>query len=154
MGRRLVLAVAVLVSGAFLLSSAAVAQQGLPPGSLVISVLVEKRVLQLPDGPFFWRIENYPTLAHAQAAAGLWGLAAEFEGKVWLFRLAPRVGHQWAVVRLLKLDHSRRWSHRSISFGSTHPVAPSAAQPSYTLIQGPKGSTCLRERFACGLPNG
>jgi|SRR5712692_2016711 quercetin dioxygenase-like cupin family protein len=92
MGRRLVLALAVLISGVFLLSSAAVAQQGLPPGSLVIRVLVEKKVLQLPDGPLFWRIENYPTLAQAQAVAGLWGLAAEFEGKVWLFRLGPASG--------------------------------------------------------------
>jgi hypothetical protein len=92
MKRRLVLAVVVLVSAAFLLSSVAVAQQALPPGSLVIRVLVEKRVLQLPDGPLYWRIENYPTLAQAQAVAGLWGLAAEFEGKVWLFRLGPSSG--------------------------------------------------------------
>ncbi len=92
MGRRLVLALAVLISGVFLLSSAAVAQQGLPPGSLVIRVLVEKKVLQLPDGPLFWRVENYPTLAQAQAVAGLWGLAAESGGKVWLFRLGPASG--------------------------------------------------------------
>jgi len=92
MGRRPVLAVAVLLSGAFLLSTTAVAQQGLPPGSLVIRVLVEKKVLRLPDGPLYWRIENYPTLAQAQAVAGLWGLAAEFEGKVWLFRLALASG--------------------------------------------------------------
>jgi hypothetical protein len=91
MGRRLVLAVAVLVLGTFLPSPAAVAQD-LPPGSLVIRVLVEKRILQLPDGPLFWRIENYPTLTQAQAAAGLWGLAAEFEGVVWLFRLGPASG--------------------------------------------------------------
>ncbi len=92
MKRRLIGVVAVLVSGLFLLSSTAVAQQGLPPGSLVIRVLVEKRVLQLSDGPLFWRIENYPTLAQAQATAGLWGLAAELEGKVWLFRLGPASG--------------------------------------------------------------
>jgi hypothetical protein len=91
MGRRLVLAVAVLVLGTFLPLPAAVAQD-LPPGSLVIRVLVEKRILQLPDGPLFWRIENYPTLTQAQAGAGLWGLAAEFEGAVWLFRLGPASG--------------------------------------------------------------
>lgn len=92
MGRRLVLAVAALVSGVFLLSSAAVAQQALPAGSLVIKVLAERKVLQLPDGPLFIRIENYPTLAQAQAVAGLWGLAAESGGKVWLFRLGPASG--------------------------------------------------------------
>lgn len=92
MGKRLVLAVAVLVLGTFLLSPAASARQDLPPGSLAIKILVEKKVLQLPDGPLFWRLENYPTLAQAQAVAGLWGLAAEFEGKVWLFRLGPASG--------------------------------------------------------------
>ncbi len=92
MGRRFVLAVAVLVLGTFLLSPAAVAQQGLPPGPLVTRVLVEKKVLQLPDGPLSWRIENYPALSQAQAVAGLWGLAAEFEGKAWLFRLGPAGG--------------------------------------------------------------
>ncbi len=90
MERRLVLALAVLVSGAFLLSPTAVAQQ--PAGSLAFKVLVEKKLLQLPDGPLFWRIENYPTLAQAQAVAGLWGLAAESGGKVWLFRLGPASG--------------------------------------------------------------
>lgn len=92
MGRRFVLAVAALVSGVFLLSSAAVAQQALPAGSLVIKVLAERKVLQLPDGPLFIRVENYPTLAQAQAVAGLWGLAAESGGKVWLFRLGPASG--------------------------------------------------------------
>src|SRR3990172_6220161 len=53
MGRRLVLAVAVLVLGPFLLSLAAVAQV---PGTLVIKTLVDKKALQLPDGPIFWRI--------------------------------------------------------------------------------------------------
>jgi hypothetical protein len=89
MGRRLVLAVAVLVLGTFLLSPAAVAQVA---GSLAIKTLTDKKVLQLPDGPIFWRIENYPTLAQAQAVAGLWGLATELGGKVWLFRLGPASG--------------------------------------------------------------
>lgn len=97
MARCLVCAVAVLVVGTALSSPTAVAQQGLPPGTLTIRVLAEKRVLQLPDGPLFWRIENYgdatvSNLAKAQAVAGLWGLAAEFEGKIWLFRLGPPSG--------------------------------------------------------------
>jgi len=41
-------------------------------------------------GPLFWTLENFPTLAQAQAAAGPTGLAAEIAGKVWLFTLAPK----------------------------------------------------------------
>jgi hypothetical protein len=91
MGRLLVLAVAVLVSGAFLLSSAAVAQQTLPPGSLAIKVLTEKKVAALPAGRprLYWRLENFPSLAQAQAAAGPMGLAVESAGRAWLFTLGP-----------------------------------------------------------------
>ena len=66
---------------------------------------MEKKVKQLPEGPLFWRIENFPTLAQAQAAAGAetWNpdtvtyqpstaLAAEVAGKVWLFTLGPKGG--------------------------------------------------------------
>ena len=94
MERRLVLAVAVLVLGTFLLSSAAVAQQALPPGSLVIKVLAEKKVALLPVGRpgLYWRLENFPSLAQAQAAAGPTGLAAESAGRAWLATLGPKGG--------------------------------------------------------------
>jgi hypothetical protein len=100
---RLVSAVAVLVSTAFLLSSVVVAQPALPPGSLVTKVLTEKKVLQLPDGPLFWRMENSPTLAQAQAVAGLWGLAAESGGKVWLFRLGPASGSSAGGAKVARI---------------------------------------------------
>ena len=57
-----------------------------------IKPVAEKKVQQLPPGPLFWRIDNFPTLAQAQAAAGPTGLAAEVAGKVWLFTLGPKGG--------------------------------------------------------------
>lgn len=59
---------------------------------LVIKPLAEKKVAELSAGPLFWRIENFPTLARAQAAAGPWALVAESAGKVWLFTLGPAGG--------------------------------------------------------------
>ncbi len=79
----------VLICGLFILASTTTAQQ---QQALVTKALAEKKVLQLPDGPLFWRIENFPTLSQAQSVAGLWGLAAESGGKVWLFRLGPASG--------------------------------------------------------------
>jgi len=76
-----------LICGAFLFVFTVEGQQQ-PP--LAIKALVEKKVSQLPDGPLFWRIQNFSTLAEAQAAAGPWGLAVEAGGKVWLFKLGPR----------------------------------------------------------------
>jgi quercetin dioxygenase-like cupin family protein len=71
----------------------------------VVKPIAEKKVKQLPDGPLYWRIENFPTLAQAQAAVGpdRWNpntvsydaatsLAAEVAGKAWLFTLGPKGG--------------------------------------------------------------
>lgn len=57
-----------------------------------VKSVAEKKIAQLPPGPLFWRIDNFSTLADAQAAAGHTGLAAEVAGKVWLFTLGPKGG--------------------------------------------------------------
>jgi hypothetical protein len=77
---------AVAISGLLLLPSTASAQK------FVIEPVAEKKISQLPAGPLFWRIDNFPTLAQAQAVAGPTGLAAEVAGKVWLFTLGPKGG--------------------------------------------------------------
>ena len=90
----------VLVAGLCAMQPAAAAD-----GVYVVKPVTEKRVKQLPDGPLYWRIENFPTLAQAQAAIGpdRWNpntvsydgatsLAAEVAGKDWLFTLGPKGG--------------------------------------------------------------
>lgn len=57
-----------------------------------VKPVAEKKVSQLPSGPLFWRVDNFPTLAAAQAAAGSTALAAEVAGKDWLFTLGPQGG--------------------------------------------------------------
>src|SRR5574341_763575 len=94
MSRRFVQVLAVMVVGTFLASPAVVAQQTLVPGSLVVKALADKKVTVLPVGRprLYWRIETFPSLAQAQAAAGSWGLAAEAFGKAWLFTLGSKGG--------------------------------------------------------------
>jgi hypothetical protein len=46
----------------------------------------------MAPGPLFWRIDNFPTLPQARAAAGPTALAAEAAGKVWLFTLGAKGG--------------------------------------------------------------
>ena len=58
----------------------------------VIKPVAEKKVQQLPPGPLYWRVESFPALAAAQAAAGPTSLAAEVAGKAWLFTLGPKGG--------------------------------------------------------------
>ena len=57
-----------------------------------IKTVAEKKVTQLPAGPLYWRVENFPTLAQAQAAQGATSLAADVAGKAWLFTLGPKNG--------------------------------------------------------------
>lgn len=57
-----------------------------------IKPVAEKKVKQLPSGTLYWRLENFPTLAKAEAAAGATSLAAEVAGKAWLFTLGEKGG--------------------------------------------------------------
>jgi len=59
---------------------------------LLITKLADRKVTELPPGPLFWRLENFPTVALAQEAAGPWALVAEADGKAWLFTLGPAGG--------------------------------------------------------------
>lgn len=56
----------------------------------VVEPVAEKTVDELPPGPLYWHVENFPALADAKAAAGPLSLAADVEGKVWLFTLGPK----------------------------------------------------------------
>lgn len=87
MKRFLLLMPVILASALVLPQSPAIGQQ-----VLVIKPLAEKKVTELPAGPLFWRLENFPTLGAAQAAAGPTALAAESRGKVWLFTLGAAGG--------------------------------------------------------------
>ena len=69
--------------------ASSVAQQPAPGTG---SPSVEKKLDELPPGSLFWRVENFPTIAQAQAAAGPTGLTTEFSGKAWLFTLGPKDG--------------------------------------------------------------
>jgi hypothetical protein len=65
---------------------------GLAQQKFVIKNLAEKKIAELPAGSLYWRIENFPTLAQAQSAAGPMALAVESRGKVWLFTLGSSGG--------------------------------------------------------------
>ena len=79
-----VLILSLCATGALLAASTATAQH-----AIVISLVAETKLKQLPIGPLFWQVENFSTLAEAQTAAGPTSLAAEVADKVWLFTLGP-----------------------------------------------------------------
>jgi hypothetical protein len=151
----------VLVCGLLLLASTTTAQQ---PQPLVIKALAEKKVLQLPDGPLYWRIENLPTLAQAQAVAGLWGLAAESGGKVWLFRLGPgsgssagsggKVAEVGPLPRVTAPEYLLRINEATGPTGSVTPVHTHPGSEAFYVVSGEQ---CIRTghgvtRVAVGRP--
>ena len=89
---------AVLSGGLWLMPLMVAADQ-----QYTVKPVVEMKIKQLPKGELFWRIENFPTVEAAKAAApayrwnadtvsydGLPSMAAEIDGKAWLFTLGPK----------------------------------------------------------------
>src|SRR5262245_5317989 len=107
----------------------------------IVQPVAEMKVKQLPKGELFWRIESFPTLDSAKAAAtpyrwnpdtvsydGLPSLAAEVAGKAWLFTLSPKGGATAGGMKVAEIG----------------PVPPVSA-PEYLLRvnygHGPPGAT-------------
>src|SRR6476646_5378148 len=80
------------LAGAFLAWTTAISLSVAAEQKFEVKAVAEKKLSELPPGQLFWRVDNYPTLAQAQAAAGPTSLAAEVYGKVWLFTLGPKGG--------------------------------------------------------------
>src|SRR5262249_13033096 len=82
----------------------------------IVQPVAETKVKQLPKGELFWRVESFPTLDKAKAAAppyrwnpdtvsydGLPSLAAEVAGKAWLFTLGPKGGATAAGTKVAEI---------------------------------------------------
>jgi hypothetical protein len=93
----LVRALVIASALACLQPSAAIAQQ-----RLVVKALAEKKISELPPDPLYWRIENFATVAQAQAAAGPLSLVAESAGKVWLFTLGAAGGSSTGGAKVVE----------------------------------------------------
>ena len=80
-----------------LFAALALAAAGAPPavpapGAFRAEPIAERTVAELPRGPLHWRIETFPGLAEARVAAGPLSLAADHNGRAWLFTLGPPGG--------------------------------------------------------------
>ena len=126
-----------------LLSSHAQAQQ-----KFVIDNVAEKKLKQLPAGPLFWRLENFPTLAQAQAAAGETSLAAEVSGKVWLFTLGPKGATTPGGTRVTEIgpvppisapDYLLRINHAGGPPGAKTPVHTHPGSEAFYVLAGRLG---------------
>lgn len=134
--------VMVLVANLCGFQSTAMAQK------FVIKPVAEKKLSQLPSGTLFWQIENFPTLAEAQAAAGQTGLAAEVEGKAWLFTLGPkgrstpggsRVAEIGPVPPVSAPEYLLRVNHAGGPPGARTPVHTHPGSEAFYVLSGQLG---------------
>lgn len=154
MTRFLVGLVASLALGPCLLPASAMAQQ-----ALVITPLAEKKVVDLPPGPLFWRIERFGSLAEARSAAGAWALAVEAEGTSWLFTLGPpggssagasKVAEVGPIPRVVAPQYLLRINEATGAPGSTTPVHRHPGSEAFFVlageqsIRGPSGTMQVR----------
>ena len=141
--RVIALALPLCVMGVLLLPSTAAAQQ-----QFVIKPVAEKKLLQLPAGPLYWQVENFPTLAQAQAAAGPTSLAAEAAGKVWLFTLGPKGGSTRGASKVAEIgpvptitapEYLLRINHAGGPPGAKTPVHTHPGSEAFYVMAGRLG---------------
>jgi hypothetical protein len=138
MKRFLIGMVTVVVSGLCTLQLTAVAAA---EGVYVVKPVAQKTVKQLPAGPLYWRVENFPTLAQAQSAAGAdrWNpdtvsyeaatsLAAEVAGKVWLFTLGPKDGSTPGGTKVVEIGPVPPITAREYLLRVNHGYGPPGAK--------------------------
>ena len=66
------------------------ASRAMAQPKFVVTAIAEKKLKELPTGPLFWRVENFPTIEQARAVETPTSLAVQAAGKAWLFTLGPK----------------------------------------------------------------
>ena len=139
-GRRMIFLVFELALGLPLLTSIAAAQP-----QFFVNLMAEKKVKELPAGPLYWQIENFATLAQAQAAASPTSLVTEITGKVWLCTLgskdAPthggnKVADIGPVPPITAPEYLLRLNNSGGPPGATTPVHTHPGSETFYVISG------------------
>lgn len=154
--------IAVLASGSWLSPPTAVAQP-----KFVVKPVADKTVKELPAGTLYWRIENFPTLAQAQAASGpgRWNpntvsyeaptaLAAEAAGKAWLFTLGPKGGSTAGGTLVAEIGPVPRIAAREYRLRINSTGGPSGAKTPVHMHPGSETFYVLSGRLGQKTPQG
>ncbi len=149
-------ALVMFVAGLWLMPSMAAAQE-----KYTVEPVAEMKVKQLPKGELFWRVESFPTLDAAKAAAppyrwnpdtvsydGLPSLTAEVAGKAWLFVLGPKGGSTAGGTKVAEIgpvpeltapEYLLRVNYGHGPPGSTTPTHTHPGSESFYVVAGRLG---------------
>ena len=154
--RGFVFALSLCAMGFMLSPSSAAAQL-----KYVVKPVAQKKIKQLPAGPLYWRVENFPTLADAKAAVGPDGwnpasvsyetttsLIAEVAGKVWVVTLGAKgastpggtkAAEIGPVPRISAPEYLLRLNYGSGPPGAKTPVHSHPGSESFYVVAGRLG---------------
>jgi hypothetical protein len=127
----------------------------------VVKPVAEMKVKQLPKGPLYWRVENFPTLDQAKAAAGEYrwnpdtvtydgwpSLTAEVADKAWLFTLgrqgattpgATKLAEIGPIPALSAPEYLLRVNYGSGPPGAKTPVHSHSGSEAFYVVAGKLG---------------
>jgi quercetin dioxygenase-like cupin family protein len=127
----------------------------------VVKPVAQKKIKQLPAGPLYWRVENFPTFADAKAAVGPDGwnpaavryetttsLIAEVAGKVWVVTLGAKgastpggtkVAEVGPVPVITAPEYLLRLNYGSGPPGAKTPVHSHPGSESFYVVAGRLG---------------
>ena len=123
--------------------AAATAQQ-----AFFVKPVAEKKLRELPPGPLYWLVENFPTLAQAQAAACPTSLAVENAGRAWLFTLGSKGGSTPGASRVVEVgpvptvtapEYLLRINHSGGAPGAKTPVHTHPGSEAFYVLTGRLG---------------
>ena len=142
----------------------------------VVKPVAEKKIKELPAGPLYWRVENFPTVAAAKVAIGPDGwnpasvryeattsLIAEVAGKVWVLTLGPKGGSTPGGSKVAEIgpvspitapEYLLRVNYGSGPPGAKTPVHSHPGSEAFYVVAGRLGQTTPHGVNSCrGRPH-
>ncbi|AZQ66433.1 cupin domain-containing protein [Silicimonas algicola] len=123
-------------------------------GEFVVTKMAEKNVSTLPDGELYWHVENFGSVADAEAAAGEYSLAAEFDDKAWLFTLADRKAGEMGGTPVAAIGPVPRIDSDSFLLRINNATAPVGAKTTIHSHPGPEAFLVLSGQLTQHTPYG
>jgi hypothetical protein len=119
-----------------------------------VKPVAEKKIKQLPAGPLYWRVENFPTLAEAQAASSETSLAVELRGKAWLFTLGPKGGSTSGASKVTDIGPVPPITAPEYLLRINHAGGPSGSKTAVHSHPGSEAFYVLAGRLGQRTPHG
>jgi hypothetical protein len=143
-----------IITAIGLASGGAVLAQTQSEPKFVITPVVEKTLAQLPAGALFWQVESFPALAQAKAAEGTNSMAAEVDGKAWLFTLGPKGSATAGGKKVAEIGPVPRVQAPEYKLAVTHSGGPPRAKTPVHSHPGAEAFYVISGRLGQKTPHG